>query len=30
VRSFEEFDVRHISRAKNSRANDLAQEASGY
>jgi ribonuclease HI len=29
-RSFDEFDIWHISRAENSRANDLAQEASGY
>jgi hypothetical protein len=27
---FDEFDIRHISRAKNSRANSLAQEASVY
>jgi hypothetical protein len=27
---FDEFDIRHISRAENSRANSLAQEASGY
>jgi hypothetical protein len=30
MHSFDEFDIRHISRAENSRANDLAQEASGY
>jgi hypothetical protein len=28
--SFDEFDIQHISRAKNFRANDLAHEASGY
>jgi ribonuclease HI len=28
--SFDEFGIRHISRTENSRANDLAQEASGY
>jgi ribonuclease HI len=30
IRSFDEFDIRHISRAKNYRANVLAQNASGY
>jgi ribonuclease HI len=30
VRSFDEFDIRHISRVENSRANSLAQEASSY
>jgi ribonuclease HI len=30
VHSFGEFDIRHISRAENSRANSLAQEASCY
>jgi ribonuclease HI len=30
VCSFDEFDIWHISRADNSRANDLAQGASGY
>jgi hypothetical protein len=29
-RSFDEFDIRQIFRAKNSRANNLAQKASGY
>jgi hypothetical protein len=30
MRSFDEFDIRHVSRVENSRANYLAQEASGY
>jgi ribonuclease HI len=30
MRSFDEFGIRHISRAENSRANSLVQEASGY
>jgi ribonuclease HI len=30
IRSFEEFDIRHISRVENCRANNLAQDASGY
>jgi ribonuclease HI len=30
IRSFDEFDIRHISRAENCRAKDLAQDASGY
>jgi hypothetical protein len=30
MRSFNEFDIRHICRVENSRANDLAQEASCY
>jgi ribonuclease HI len=30
VHSFDEFDIRRISRVDNSRANSLAQEASGY
>jgi ribonuclease HI len=30
MRSFNEFDIRHICRVENSRANDLAQKASGY
>jgi hypothetical protein len=28
--SFDEFDIRHICRAKNYRANNLAQKALGY
>lgn len=28
--SFYEFDIRHISRTKNFRANNFAQEALGY
>jgi hypothetical protein len=27
---FDEFDIQHISRVKNSKANDLKQKASGY
>jgi hypothetical protein len=30
VRSFDDFNIRHISRVENFIANDLAQEASGY
>jgi ribonuclease HI len=30
IRSFDEFDIRHISRTKNCRANDSAQDVSGY
>ena len=30
VRSFDEFDIQHLPRDENSRANDLVQEASGY
>ena len=30
IRSFDEFDIRHIMRTENHRANDLAQKASGY
>jgi hypothetical protein len=28
--SFDEFNILHISKAKNCRANNLAQDASGY
>ena len=30
IRPFDEFNIRHISRAKNCRANNLAQDALGY
>jgi hypothetical protein len=30
IRSFNECDIQHISIVENSRANDLAQGASGY
>jgi hypothetical protein len=30
IHSFDEFDIQYISRIENSRANDLAHEASGY
>ena len=30
IHSFDEFNIRHISRAENCRANNLAQDASGY
>jgi hypothetical protein len=30
IRSFDDFDTRHIFRAKNCRANNLVQDASGY
>jgi hypothetical protein len=30
MRSFHDFDIRHISRAKNSIDNELAQEASVF
>ena len=30
IHAFDEFDIQHISRAKNSKVNDLAHEASGY
>jgi hypothetical protein len=30
IRSFDEFDIRHISRAENCRANNLAEDASCY
>jgi ribonuclease HI len=30
IRSFDEFDIRHISRDENCKANNLAQDASGY
>jgi hypothetical protein len=30
VHSFDEFDIRHVVRTENHRANDLAQKASGY
>jgi hypothetical protein len=30
IHSFYEFDIQYISRIENSRANDLAHEASGY
>jgi ribonuclease HI len=30
IHSFNEFDIRHISRAENCKANNLAQYASGY
>jgi hypothetical protein len=30
MRSFDKFDIRHISSDENSRANNLAQEASSY
>jgi ribonuclease HI len=30
IHSFDEFSIRHISRVENHRANNLAQDASGY
>jgi hypothetical protein len=30
IRSFDKFDIRHISRAENCRANNLTQDALGY
>jgi hypothetical protein len=30
IHSFDEFSIQHISRVENHRANDLAQDASGY
>lgn len=30
IRSFDKFDIQHMSRAENHRANNLAQDASGY
>jgi ribonuclease HI len=30
IHFFDEFSIRHISRVENHRANDLAQDASGY
>jgi hypothetical protein len=30
IHSFGEFSIRHISRVENNRANNLAQDASGY
>jgi ribonuclease HI len=30
IRSFDEFDIQHISRAENCKANNLAQDATGY
>jgi hypothetical protein len=30
IHSFDEFNIRHISRVENHRANNLAQDASGY
>jgi hypothetical protein len=30
IHFFDEFSIRHISRIENRRANDLAQDASGY
>jgi hypothetical protein len=30
IHSFHEFNIRHISRVENYRANNLAQDASGY
>jgi ribonuclease HI len=30
IHSFDEFNIRHICRAENFRANNLAQDASGY
>jgi hypothetical protein len=30
IRSFDEFDIRHISRAENCKSDGLAQDALGY
>jgi hypothetical protein len=30
IHSFDEFSIRHISRVENYKANNLAQDASGY
>jgi hypothetical protein len=30
IHSFDEFSIRHISKVENHRANNLAQDASGY